>query len=427
MIFVNLGNSKTMNNHHNFWSSSVHKPQGSGSKGKLDKQTILLLGLSVLYVTAGALSGTFVGVYLWKAHSDYRILASFQGIGYVSVAAVFWLAGGLVKGHGKMQCLRTGVALSAVFYLVVLLLGAHAVNWYWLLGLLQGTASGLYWLSYNVIYFEVTDKDNRDRVNGWVGLLASGSGMIAPWISGRLIQGLGGPAGYRLIFSLSLGIYGLGVLVSFFLKKRPAQGPYDWRFPIRALWKRGGEWQRIGLAAGAQGVREGVFMFLIGLLVYVQTGSEAKLGDFTLFTSAVALAAFWLTGRLVKPIYRYAGMGIGSVMLALSVVPLFWGVSYFTLLIFGVVSSLFFPIYMIPYTTTIYDSIGQNEQTARQRVELVVMRELALNTGRLSSVLLLLLVLCWSSAANVLTVLLFVVGSFPVLSWYLLRDRLKVR
>lgn len=62
----------------------------------------------------------------------------------------------------------------------------------------------------------MTDPDSRDRFNGWVGLIGSGVGMIAPWLSGMLIVRMGAVSGYRFIFTLSLVVFVVGVIVSFF-------------------------------------------------------------------------------------------------------------------------------------------------------------------------------------------------------------------
>ena len=160
-----------------------------------------------------------------------------------------------------------------------------------------------------------------------VGLayLGSGAGIIAPWISGLLIVSLGDGAGYRLIFSISLGIFVLGVVISFFLKKRKLQGTYEWLLPLRYLRQPETPWKRVSLALVFQGVREGVFGFMIGLLVYISTSSEASLGNFVLITSAVSLVSFWAAGRLFKPSFRKMSMFIGAVMVVLVIIAVFSG------------------------------------------------------------------------------------------------------
>lgn len=152
-----------------------------------------------------------VGNFRWRifveSQNDYALIGWFTLATHLTMAITFWLAGKWVKEHNKMNCLRIGVAISAVFYMLVLWLGANSFQYFVWLGIVQGISAGLFWVAFNVVYFEVTDPDNRDRFNGSVGLLGAGAGIIAPWISGVLIVSLGDIKGYRLIFSISLGIF----------------------------------------------------------------------------------------------------------------------------------------------------------------------------------------------------------------------------
>ena len=105
-----------------------------------------------------------------------------------------------------------------------------------LFGGVQGIAGGLFWLSFNVVYFEVTGPEDRDLFNGWSGLLGSASSMLAPWISGLRLHELAmveAEGSYRWIFALSLIIFVIGIIVSFFLKKRKLSGSYSWFYGFR--------------------------------------------------------------------------------------------------------------------------------------------------------------------------------------------------
>lgn len=394
------------------------------SHGKLDSQAILLLIVHTLFGSANAFSGTFVGVYLWKAKNDFTLIGWFTLTTHLTMAITFWLAGKWVKEHNKMNVLRIGVSISACFYMLVLWMGTSSVHYFVWLGLVQGISIGFFWIAFNVVYFEVTDPDNRDRFNGWVGLLGAGAGIIAPWISGLLIVNMGDVKGYRLIFSISLGIFILGVVISFFLKKRKVIGTYEWLLPMRVLKVPQTPWRRVTLALLFQGVREGVFGFMIGLLVYISTSSEASLGNFALITSSVALVSFWAAGKFIKPSFRKMSMFIGSVMVVLVILPFFWKMSYMTLLIFGLGSALFFPMYSIPMISIVFDLIGSNEDSAKQREEYIVLRELSLNVGRVCGVLLFIAVISWSKEPLVINVLLLVIGSSTFFSWVFIRKLL---
>ncbi|WP_425339959.1 MFS transporter [Paenibacillus ihuae] len=179
-------------------------------------QAVLLLAVNGLYLLASALAGTFLNVYLWKSRQDYVMIGWFALSQQVAVGLSFWLAGKWVKEHNKMNALRLGIAVSGFFYLLVLWLGGRASSYIWPLGLTLGLSIGVFWLAYNIIYFEITEADNRDFFNGWIGLLGSLAGIIGPFLSGWMISRLQGERGYRIVFMLSLGIYTVAAVLSFF-------------------------------------------------------------------------------------------------------------------------------------------------------------------------------------------------------------------
>ncbi len=392
-----------------------------GPNLKITGQARLLLTVHSMFAVANALSGTFVGIYIWKLKNDFALIGWFAFSNQIAMALTFWIAGKWVKEHNKMNSLRLGIVIAAIFYLLVLYFQKSAVDYVLLLGMVQGISSGFFWLAFNVVYFEVTDPENRDKFNGWAGFLASGAGMTAPWISGLVITQMKDTTGYRLIFSISLSIFVLGVIASFLLKKRKSLGSYEWFHAFARLQKKGNPWRRIVPALMAQGVREGVFGFIIGLLVYIATKNELQLGNFTLITSAVALISFMIAGKVLKPQKRSISMFLGTVTMVVIIVPFFWDVNYFTLLFFGIGTAIFMPLLALPMTSTVFDVIGRNEDSVRFRVEYIVLRELGLNAGRIMGTLLFIAVISWSKAPWVINGLLLFIGSVPILSWFYMR------
>ncbi|MBM7566786.1 MFS transporter [Paenibacillus sacheonensis] len=400
--------------------------EGSGKRDfttrTLDGQAVLLLAVQALLGTANALSGTFLPIYLWKSSQSFAVIGWFNLTQFLVSGLTFWLAGKWVKEHNKMNSLRLGVALSGLFYFVVLLLGKSAVTYVVPLGTMIGIGNGLFWLAFNVVYFEVTEPGNRDRFNGWAGLLGSGAGIVAPWISGWLITVSTGERGYHIIFTVSSVIFAVAVVLSFWLKKRKASGTYEWLHGYRQLRQKGNPWRYAVAAIICQGVREGVYMFFIGLLVFLATKNEGKLGNFSLVTSLVALVSFWLVGRLLKPERRRAAMLIGAIAVTAVIAPLFWPLSYRTLLLFGIGTALFMPLYILPMTSTVFDLIGSTEDSAKKREEFVVLREAGLTAGRIVGVAAYLLVLPYMEQSTyVVPGLMLAVGAFPILGWWLMR------
>lgn len=411
-------------------SSAPHGRQKAASRGKaaIDGQAAMLLAVLTLFNSANAFSGTFVPVYLFKAGHNYSLVGMYSLLQYLCGGICVWLAGAWVKQKGLVLSLRTGVALSGIFYLSVLLLGGAARSYAAPLGMLNGIAGGFFWLAYNVLYFEITEKDNRDRFNGWAGLLGSGVGMFAPWLSGIIIAARGGDAGYAVIFGLSLALFVLAAVISAKLKKRPPQGRYQWFMAIRELRDPSSPWRRFVPAILFQGLRDGVFMFLIGLTVYAATQREKQLGSFYLVTSLVALVSFWICGKLLRPSRRSAAMLAGTLAMTAVIVPLLAGVKYSTLLLLGIGTSLFAPLYMIPMTSAVFDLIGRSEDSARRRVEYTVLREASLTVGRVAGVGAFLVVASGGTPSpDRLAWLLLILGSAPIAGWWFIRRSLKVQ
>lgn len=390
----------------------------------LNSQSMLLLAVNGLFVLAGALSGTFLNVYIWKMKQDFSLIGWFTFSQQLALGLAFWIAGKWVKERDKMFFLRLGIVVSGLFYLLVLWAGKHAVDYIWPLGLLFGTGSGLFWLAFNVVYFEVTDVKTRDLFNGWVGVLGSVIGIFGPWISGWLITAKHGEAGYRLIFTISLVVYGIGILLSFWLKKRKRGGPYDWFAPVRKL-RHSSPWRQAAPASAAHGLREGVFTFITNLLVFISTSAEWRIGQFSLVTSLVSLVSYWAVGKWLKLKFRYYGMLIGAVLITLVIGSLLWKVSYGALMFMGIGTSLFLPLYLIPVVSSVFDLIGNSPESVERRVELVVLRELSITVGRLAGTLLFIVIYSLYPRMSTITWLMFGLGATPILSWLALRKQLK--
>lgn len=391
----------------------------------LRNQAALLLAVNGLYLLASVLAGTFLNVYLWKARQDFAMIGWFAVAQQVAVGLSFWLGGKWVKEHNKMNALRLGIAVSGFFYLLVLMLGGNAAGYIWPLGLTLGVSTGLFWLAYNIVYFEISDAENRDFFNGWMGLLGSFTGIVGPWVSGWLISMLHGERGYRLVFILSLCIYAVAAVLSFFLKKRKSEGEYLWLEPWKELRRTGSRWRPVAGALLFQGLREGVFSFLIGLLVYIAAKEESKLGQYALITSATSLVSYYAAGKWLKPRFRLNGIGFGGLFLIAVITPLLWKVSYGTLLIMGIGTSLFIPLYMLPMVSVSFDLIGKSAESVSKRVELVVLRELSLMSGRVIGMLVFIAVLSVNRSPQTITLLMLVLGASPLGSWLMLRKLLK--
>ncbi|MGN1401658.1 MAG: MFS transporter [Bacillus sp. (in: firmicutes)] len=376
----------------------------------LNRDLTLLLAIGGLYSISVALSNTFVNVYIWKQSGHFYDIGLYNLYIVLFQPLTFYISGRMTKLIDRVIVFRIGVACLTFFYFFVLFAGDKAVDLIFYLGAIQGVGYGFYWLAYNVLTFEITEPENRDFFNGFLGILSSFGGMIGPFLAGYIISHMAGNNGYTIIFTISLLLFAVAVVLSFLIGKRPAPGKFHfWR--IFAERKRNRNWSLITTAHIFQGLREGVFVFIVSLFVYISTGSELALGTFGLINAGVGMLMYYLAARFIKKQWRNAAVLIGGIGLFLSVFLLVFQVSFTTLILYGICSAIFFPILLVPYISVTYDVIGKSWKAAEMRVEYIAVRDVFLNSGRTISIAIFLAVISCFDIETSLSWLLIILGS----------------
>lgn len=300
------------------------------------------------------------------------------------------------------------------------MVGNRAHDYLLLLGALLGIGYGFYWLAFNVLTFEITEPDTRDFFNGFLGILTSAAGMIGPIVAGYIISSLTKWKGYTIIFSISLGLFLMAVVLSFFLTRRPAKGTYGL---MRVIEERANNknWRLITNAHFFQGLREGIFVFVISIFVYMATGSEWALGKFGFVNSFTSFIAYYLVSRFIQPAYRKKAILCGGLLLYAALFLIVFDLSYPRLLLYAVTIAIAYPLLLVPYSSLTFDVIGKSWEAAEKRVEYIVVRELFLNGGRIASILLFLVAIALFEEKTAIPALMLVLGAGHSLIYVFIR------
>ncbi|MFZ4452024.1 MFS transporter [Salibacterium aidingense] len=376
----------------------------------ITKNLLMLLVIGGLYAVSVALSNTFVNIYLWKQSGEVRDIALYQLASVVMQPLSFLAAGYIAKKADRIYTLRAGVFILTAFYLAVLFTGESAEKFLLLLGALLGMGFGFYWLGYNVLTFEITEPDTRDFFNGFSGLLTSFAGMVGPLSAGLIITWMPEARGYQIIFFISFFLFMLAVLLSLKMKHRHAKGPLYVKQTVAEI-KKNADWRKILYAHFMQGLREGIFVFIIILWVYMATNSELALGTYGFVTSAVSFAGYFMVGRLLKPSYRKRAIFIGSTLLLASVFLIVFAPTYSRLLFYGIVISAAYPLMLVPYVSLTYDVLGKAADAGALRIEYLITKEWFVNGGRIFSIFLLLVGIAFFEDQFIIPVLMVLCGS----------------
>jgi len=390
-------------------------------KFNINRDLALLLIIGGLYSFGIFLSNTFVNVYLWKHSGDYITIAVYNLGIFIFQSATFVLAGKMAKKMDRIIVLRLGVIFLSLFFLSVLLVGHHIATYNFILGSVLGIGYGFYWLAYNVMTFEITEPDTRDFFNGVFGILESLGGMIAPLLAGMIISYMT-PAhkGYMTIFALSFGLFILAVICTFFLQRRQAEGNFYLKKVIMER-RKNRNWRLTLNAHVFQGLREGMFLFVITIWVFLITEDELYIGIFNLLLSGLSLVFYFVATRLIKSPMRKQAILFASILLYGSVFIIVFDTSYLKLIMYALVVGAAMPIINVPYVSMTYDVIGQAKEAKSWRIEYIVAREMFVNIGRIASIIFFVISLSIFPSEQAIPILLMIFGAGYLFVFYFMK------
>ncbi len=389
--------------------------------GNMDvsKDLFLLLLIGGLYSISISLSNTFVNIYLWKQSKDFIDLAIYNLAIVIFQPITFILAGRWAKKVDRVIVLRYGVISLALFFIAVLSFGEKSSEHLILLGGLLGIGYGFYWLAFNVLTFEITEPETRDFFNGFMGALTSIGGIIGPISAGFIITRFVSNIGYTVIFAISLLLLLGAVITSFFIKRRPASGQYMF-LRIFTERKNNANWRFVTNAHFLQGLREGTFVFVISVFIFLVTQDEFALGTFGLINSSIAFIMYTLATRLIKKEKRKVVMVAGGILLYVAIFLIVFDITYAKLLIYGGLLGIAYPLMLVPYSSMTLDVIGKGWKAAEMRIEYIVVKELFLNMGRVISIIAFIATITYFGTTDSIPIFLLVVGIGHTLAAFIL-------
>ncbi|MBO8156083.1 MAG: MFS transporter [Bacillaceae bacterium] len=387
----------------------------------INRDLLLLLTIGGLYSLSIFLSNTFVNIFLWKQSGEYASIALYNLAIYIMQPLTFLLAGKWAKKIDRVIVLRLGVIFLSLFFMTVLLAGEQASKYNITLGGILGIGYGFYWLAYNVLTFEITEPETRDFFNGFFGLLQSFGGMIGPVTAGYIISRFANYTGYTVIFSISLTLFIIAVFCSFFIQRREAEGNLA-IMPIIKIRKKNPNWKSILHAHFFQGIREGTFLFVIAIWVFIITDSEFALGTFNLVFSAFSFLFYYLATRLIKPKMRKMAIFFGGLVLYLAIYLILFFDSFIVLLIYAAIIGMAYPIIYVPYFSLSYDVIGTSWKAKDMRIEYIVVKEQFLNAGRVGSIIIFLTGISFFEPETIIPYILATVGAGHLVIYFCIKN-----
>ena len=345
----------------------------------------------VMFLIFTTLPGVFINTFFMNLTDDTNVVMLYNAMNYVFAPIGMHLGTIVLRRYSIGACSITGVVLYNLFFILLLVLQTEAVHYYIPLGILIGLSGGFYYMSYGVLFSSYSTNENRDRASSFMSMASSVVSMLVPLISGAVISLFSDLWGYVVIFSLSLLV---AMMTAFVIARLPVQRAERRKSQLWKCYKmvfQNKTWRLGMFLMMGLNIREGAFMFIMNIIVYQFINSEALVGFNTFLTACAGITAAFLMGRIVHQGNRTRAMTVAVTVITLTAVVYLFSMNVYTTMIFAVINAYFTCFNSTPVTNINLMLFDQMPGARGMWSELLSVRDIFVGSGRLISVLIIIL------------------------------------
>lgn len=398
------------------------------ARDRLHPKAWVAFALQGLYSGADALCFIFVSVYFWRNSQDFMLICRHYLILYTVTPVFFLLAGWYAQARDRLHCYRLGLALHACYYGTLLLLRERSPEYAGWLGAFLGVTWGVFWAGANTFDFDVTVHGRREYYFGVLHTVGGLVRFLAPLIGGKIITASSdGLTGYHRVFALAIALYVVAFAISYQMPRDSERRPFRIR---RALFpgKDQRDWRLVMLASASLAGTFNILAFLLGLLMFMKTGSELSVGSLASLEAGTGIMVAYLTGRVVVPENRRTFMRWGVILLVFAGAVISLRITVASLFAFGLLRAVSSPMFSVPHFSLRLDIIARDAEDPSQRIEYISAWEVPLALGRIAMMLLIMALYTWLSHSELgLRVALFALCAVRIVTYQLLIRTSPVR
>jgi YQGE family putative transporter len=386
-------------------------------KPRLSNEARITLFNHGIYQFGNALSLILVNLYLWRLTNDLWINGAFNFITLLSAPLATMYIGKVAKLKDRLFAYRSGIFLTALFYLLIVIAGERMVTYYIAFAVLKGVSTSFYWLGHFTLITDVTDDDNRHRYLGWNLMITNIAMLAGPAAAGLILEWSGGMEGYTYVYLLAFVMFAYASVNSLQMKRKPTHHrTYYLKYSVsmmrkhpaygRALWG----WFVFGLP-------QGVLSYIPAILLYEAVPKESFVNYMNVLFLSVTICSGFALARWGRTEHNAAYLKVAAAGFLLGSVPLFFGISLWTVILFMLIFSFVKPLQNNAYTSFYYKLSGNLPLKEHFRIEAIVLREVFTNAGRAAGVIALMITTSYVAAGALTWVLTIVAVMQLLIGW----------
>ena len=338
------------------------------------KITRLILSHNI-FIFGRSIFDLFFSLFIWNTTDSLPILASFLLTRIATHMIGFSIFAPLAK-RGKPYVSRTISLLGlAISYLIILILADSIINHIILVATAVGFFNGIYWISYLVMQFDLTNIENRGNYNGTNIAAKTAALILGPLVGGVAIQLNLFNLGYNIIFILGAISYTTSLFVGY-IKFKPITN--DSFHIVNSLKKISRNKDIVKLMIGrffGNFGYKGALERLLPIFLFETLQSEIQTGGLISLFSVTAIVTTFIIGKYTKRSKYSQIVTLGGSLFFISTLSLIGVPSIITYIIYGFSREILLPLLEIPVKVHRDNLLHLIPEHKKHRVEYIVIRE----------------------------------------------------
>lgn len=347
-----------------------------------NKQATHLIMISMMLNFASLLSSVFLNIFLWRITSDIIYIAQYNLVLYMVYTIFFPLCAYVLKKRSVILVLRISIVLQILYFTCIILSGERAADYIYIFGVITGISGAANANSINQLTVRFTDTENRSKFLSVSGTLNSIAAMISPMLSGMIIILFQELTGYYVIFTISIVLYIISFAMSSWFGEKTLSREFHF---FKTFFSCPQAMIGVNATQFIIGVRDGIFGFLINILVFDIVQTESVFGAATSFSKFIVVLAYWAGSRWVNKNNLFKHLRYSMWLMFAAPIPLFILANQLGVISQMILDSIAAPLVAITLNSLIFNNVESSIKNDNLE-ELLAVREVWLDFGKVVGV-----------------------------------------
>ncbi len=371
------------------------------------KESNIIIIINALRKIIEIFSGPFLTTYFIKTSLESILdISIYNTFSYIVLAITCLMVGYIIKNKFRMAAFRAGVIINFIYILTIIILKERIIQHLWLLAILYGLFSGLYFMPFNLILGNKIKNEDRTGYEVKKEMISSIINIVIPIVLGSIIT----VTNYILTAVIILILSLIQIILSFVLKPLEESGEkFNMKGMIQVV-KKNKDIKRMMLAEYLTGisVNNSALATIATILIYNAFQTDLNLGIITSISYILQLIVIYLYGK------RYKEKSDKNIIILLSIIPMITLGMFLlypnavTVIIYNLYFTIFVNLIGIIRSVRLYNISSSGEINRSNQEEFWSIREVCLNLGRTTGFVILLVVgiIADSAVLNIVMIML---------------------